>query len=115
MCDSGHRNELPLTTVQASSCSCCSPAAPVRDAGLPGLVTDAPAPEADTLDVGLDGLSCGHCVQTVETALSLVDGVESASIDLVPGGTSRLRVSGTAGFAAVRDAIASTGYSLSER
>jgi len=114
MCDSELRNNLTLTPVQDSSCACCAPA--------PSPSTDAleAAPEqsrqqAQTLDVGVDGLSCGSCVRKVETALSAVEGVESSSIELVPGGTSRLRVSGTAGLSAVRDAVASTGYHLSER
>jgi len=115
MCDSGNRNELTLTPARDSSCSCCSPAAPSGPAETSDAASERPHGAAATLDVGLDGLTCGHCVQTVEKALSAVDGVESTSIELVPGGTSRLRVTGTADLSAVRDALAPTGYSLSER
>ncbi|MDD1478564.1 cation transporter [Arthrobacter sp. H16F315] len=33
-------------------------------------------------------MTCGHCVDAVEKAVSGLVGVESASVDLVPGGTS---------------------------
>ncbi|MDQ0709920.1 copper chaperone [Arthrobacter woluwensis] len=115
MCDSELRNELTLTPVQESSCSCCAPAAPSPSTDALETAPEQSQPAAQTLDVGVDGLSCGSCVRKVETALSTVDGVESSSVELVPGGTSRLRVSGTAGLSAVRDALASTGFHLSER
>ncbi|WP_144627992.1 heavy-metal-associated domain-containing protein [Arthrobacter woluwensis] len=115
MCDSELRNTLTLTPVQDFSCACCAPAAPSPSTDAPETVPEQTRPEAQTLDVGVDGLSCSSCVRKVETALSALDGVESSSIELVPGGTSRLRVSGTAGLSAVRDAVASTGYHLSER
>ncbi|WP_427007719.1 heavy-metal-associated domain-containing protein [Pseudarthrobacter sp. H2] len=61
------------------------------------------------------GLTCGHCVQTVRKAVAAVDGVEAASVELVPGGRSRLVISGSAGDAAVREAVTSAGYSLIPR
>jgi copper chaperone CopZ len=57
-------------------------------------------------------LTCGHCVQTVEKAVSRVSGVELATVDLVPGGTSRLRVTGTADQEALAEAVRSSGYVL---
>ncbi|MDN4643931.1 heavy-metal-associated domain-containing protein [Arthrobacter sp. PsM3] len=39
-------------------------------------------------EYALEGLTCGHCVDAVEKAVSGLVGVESASVDLVPGGTS---------------------------
>jgi copper chaperone len=64
---------------------------------------------------GLEGLDCGHCVETVEKAVAAVRGVESATVDLVPDGISRLTVSGTVDEAALRDAVAAAGYSFSTR
>ncbi|MBW4096422.1 MAG: heavy-metal-associated domain-containing protein [Acidobacteria bacterium] len=60
----------------------------------------------------IEGLACGHCVQIVEKAVASVDGVESAAVELVAGGTSRLAVTGAASADAVRDAGAGAGYSL---
>lgn len=63
-------------------------------------------------DYALEGLTCAHCVETVQKAVTAVGGVDGASVELVPGGRSRLVVSGTAAEAAVREAITSAGYSL---
>jgi copper chaperone CopZ len=60
----------------------------------------------------LEGLTCGHCVQTVEKAVSGVAGVELATVDLVPGGRSRLNVTGTADQEALTEAVRSSGYVL---
>jgi Cu+-exporting ATPase len=60
----------------------------------------------------LEGLTCGHCVQTVEKAVSGVSGVRSAAVDLVPGGTSRLSVTGTADQESLAEAVRSSGYAL---
>jgi copper chaperone CopZ len=51
-------------------------------------------------------------VQTVEKAVSALEGVESVSVDLVPGGRSRLVVGGKADNSAVREAVTSAGYTL---
>ncbi|MGO4186417.1 heavy-metal-associated domain-containing protein [Pseudarthrobacter sp. TAF60_1] len=109
---SGNRTQLPLASA-ASGCSCCSPAA--------AAPTAAPAPAAgaavvmDESEFSLDGLTCGHCVKSVEEAVSSVAGVENASVSLVPGGRSLLVVSGSADHAAIRDAVTSAGYSVSSR
>ncbi|MDR6505669.1 heavy-metal-associated domain-containing protein [Arthrobacter oryzae] len=67
---------------------------------------------ADAAELGVEGLTCGHCAQTVEKAVSAVDGVESASVELVPGGRSRLVIGGSPDDAAVREAVTSAGYTL---
>ncbi len=38
-----------------------------------------------TTNLKITGMSCGHCVQTVKSALEGVDGVESARVDLQQG------------------------------
>ncbi|MGY2746932.1 heavy-metal-associated domain-containing protein [Arthrobacter sp. UYCu723] len=95
------RTELPLTAPNTSGCSCCSTGARTHPASL-----------VEGFEYSLEGLACAHCVQTVEKAATLVDGVESATVELVAGGTSRLTVAGTASVEAVRDAVTFAGYSV---
>jgi copper chaperone CopZ len=54
-------------------------------------------------------------VATVQKAVTALDGVEAASVDLVPDGPSRLVISGSAADTAVRDAVTLAGYSLLPR
>ena len=102
-----HRTALPLAS--SAGCSCCSPAghAPKTAAA----VAHSPA-ASSRREFALEGLTCGHCVKTVETAVAALDGVDSASVDLVPGGRSRLTVVGAASEQAVRTAVTTAGYSL---
>jgi copper chaperone len=97
--ESEKRTELPLAS-SAGGCGCCS--------------SQPSSSSVDTGDVEftLEGLTCGHCVQTVEKAVSTLDGVESASVELVPGGRSRLVVTGPVNGVAVREAVTSAGYSV---
>jgi copper chaperone len=94
------RQELPLASF-ASACSCCSTGAPEDS-----MTSTAGA------EYALEGLTCGHCVATVEKAVTAVDGVASAAVELVRGGRSRLVLSGTPDEAALREAVACAGYSL---
>jgi copper chaperone CopZ len=90
-------------------CSCCTPAADT----LPGAAAAAqPEVQGSGAQCALEGLTCGHCVQTVEKAVSGVSGVHSASVDLVPGGTSRLNITGTCDPGALAEAVRSSGYAL---
>jgi len=91
--------ELPLAS-SAGGCGCCS--------------SEPSSPRVGTGDVefAVEGLTCGHCVQAVEKAVSALEGVESASVELVPGGRSRLVVSGQVNGVAVREAVTSAGYSV---
>ncbi|MCT9870817.1 heavy-metal-associated domain-containing protein [Paenarthrobacter aurescens] len=93
------RTELPLTA-SSSGCGCCS-------------TNTRPTPPIETgVEYGIEGLTCGGCVTSVERAVKALEGVDTAFVDLVPGGLSRLVVTGTAGPSAVRDAVTSAGYSL---
>lgn len=101
------QTQLPLASTAEHGCSCCAAAA---DPQAPaGETSEASAPGAQ---YALEGLTCGHCVQTVEKAVSGVSGVELASVELVPGGTSRLSVTGTADREALAEAVRSSGYVL---
>ncbi|AOT04674.1 heavy-metal-associated domain-containing protein [Arthrobacter sp. U41] len=101
MCTSDIRTEFSLSAADSSGRSCCGPDARAQ--------TLAPV---EGLDYLIEGLTCGHCVQTVENAVRAVDGVESATVELVAGGVSRLTVAGTVALTAVRDAVIRAGYSL---
>lgn len=103
------RTQLPLTSTAEHGCSCCSPAAETQAAAPAAAV---PEVQASGAQYTLEGLTCGHCVQTVENAVSRVSGVQSAAVDLVPGGTSQLKVIGTADHEALAKAVHSSGYIL---
>ena len=96
----GNRTELPQAT-PAGGCSCCS-----TNAATP------PKPKRADAVFPVEGLTCGHCVETVQKAASAVEGVTAATVELVAGGTSRLLISGTADHAAVREAVFSAGYTI---
>lgn len=102
MCGTENRTRLPLAS-SASGCSCCTTEA---------SATPTESAAAEATEFAVEGLTCRHCVQSVEKAVTAVDGVESASVDLVAGGRSRLLIDGTADDAAVREAVTSAGYTL---
>ncbi|MFF1881945.1 heavy-metal-associated domain-containing protein [Pseudarthrobacter sp. NPDC058196] len=101
------RTQLPLASTAQQGCGCCSPAVDSRPA-----TAAEPAAQGANARYDVEGLTCGHCVRTVEQAVSGVAGVESATVDLVPGGTSRLTVTGTADREALAEAVSSSGYVL---
>ena len=64
-----------------------------------------------TREYVVSGMTCDHCVLSVDEEVSEVAGVDSVEVDLATG---RLRVTG-AGFTdeAVKDAVADAGYEAS--
>ncbi|MEO7456023.1 MAG: heavy-metal-associated domain-containing protein [Gemmatimonadaceae bacterium] len=58
----------------------------------------------------IDGMSCQHCVQAVFTALTPVPGIISADVSI---GAAAIEHDGRATEAALRDAIAASGYAVS--
>ena len=40
---------------------------------------------AEVVELGVTGMTCGHCVETVTNALESVDGVDSAEVSVDPG------------------------------
>lgn len=100
MCGTDIRNELPLTPSAESSCGCGTPA-PAESA----------APAEGTA-YGVAGLTCGSCVQRVQKAVAALDGVDSATVALVAGGTSTLTVAGSTSPDEVRAAVTGAGYSV---
>ncbi|WP_374208675.1 heavy-metal-associated domain-containing protein [Pseudarthrobacter cellobiosi] len=77
--DSSSRDRAGLPLVSsAAGCGCCSTGA----SSAPAVVSSG-----STVEFAVEGLTCGHCVQTVKKAVAAVDGVESAFVDLVSGGS----------------------------
>lgn len=98
------RTELPLTSTSSAGCACCSATQTLA----------APSPVAG-VEYGVEGLTCGGCVSKVERAVANVDGVDSAAIELIPGGVSRLLVTGTAGSDTIAAAVTAAGYGITNR
>ena len=103
MCGTQTPQDLILTPPTEGACGCCSA----------GVATAATAGESSTA-YSLQGLSCGSCVQRVESAVQAVEGVGSASIGLVPGGTSTMTVVGPAVPEDIRSAAAAAGYEVTQ-
>ncbi|WP_319457151.1 MULTISPECIES: cation transporter [unclassified Mycobacterium] len=55
------------------------------------------------------GMSCGHCVAAITSAVSALPGVTGVDVDLADGA---VHVSGTADDAAVAAAIEDAGYDV---
>ncbi|MBX3110925.1 MAG: heavy-metal-associated domain-containing protein [Fimbriimonadaceae bacterium] len=60
-----------------------------------------------TTHLKIDGMSCGHCVNSATKALKAVPGVESAEVDLAAGTAT---VVGTAGIEALVAAVEEEGF-----
>lgn len=105
------RTQLPLSSAAQHGCSCCSPTHATQDTAR--LDANAESPTAATgAEYALEGLTCGHCVLTVEKAVAGVSGVETAAVRLVAGGTSRLTITGSAQQEALAEAVRAAGYAL---
>jgi copper chaperone len=62
----------------------------------------------------VNGMTCGHCVSSVTEELSGLEGVQSVSVDLNAGGTSRVMVVSSKPIptVAIRAAVSEAGYDL---
>lgn len=60
-----------------------------------------------TTTISVEGMSCGHCEQTVEEALRDVPGVTDATADRED---ERARVDGDADVASLVEAVEAAGY-----
>jgi copper chaperone CopZ len=60
--------------------------------------------------ITVEGMSCGHCEQTVKEALRDVAGVTDVSVDRAAGGAT---VEGHAAVAELVEAVEEAGYSAS--
>ncbi|MDO5049122.1 MAG: cation transporter [Actinomycetaceae bacterium] len=69
-----------------------------------------------TINLEVKGMTCGHCVMSVEEELSEINGVESVAVELASGDQepSRVTVTTSADVTddALGDAIAEAGFEL---
>ncbi len=67
-----------------------------------------------TLAIDVSGMTCDHCVGSVTSAVSALEGVETVDIDLDATGNSRVTITHSGGdlIADVAQAVASEGYTL---
>src|SRR5690606_5489240 len=75
------------------------------------LVRAQPADEAETLSLGVEGMTCASCVGRVERAILAVPGVTDASVNLA---TERAEVTFKSGHtdpSAIAEAVTKAGYS----
>lgn len=99
------RIELGLKDANAGCACCASP-------------TDAAAAETSqsalARDVFVDGMTCSHCVSSVTDELSSVDGVESVTISLNAGATSRVTIHSAVAVdpSLIKAAVEEAGYTL---
>ncbi len=61
------------------------------------------------IDLKVSGMSCGHCVRTVERSLTSVPGVESARVDL-ESGSAHVTAGGDVSVAVLAKAVEEAGY-----
>ncbi len=59
----------------------------------------------------IEGMSCGHCVAAVKSAIESVPGVDQVAVSLEPG---RATVVGSPEPAAIAKAVEEEGYSAAE-
>ena len=62
----------------------------------------------------VEGMTCGHCVQSVTDEITALPGVKSVSVELAPGAASQVTVVSDEPLdtEAVRGAVDEAGYSL---
>lgn len=107
MCSTASNNDLGLTD-KDHNCSCGTGT---------GAHANAAAPASSTTvreHYLVDGMTCGHCVSSVTEKVTAIDGVESVSVDLNAGGTSRVMVVSSQPISAAQidAAITEAGYQL---
>jgi copper chaperone CopZ len=63
----------------------------------------------------VEGMTCSHCVSSVTEEVGALPGVESVTVELVPGGLSRVSIatSSPVSDSDVHAAVEEAGYSLS--
>lgn len=62
-----------------------------------------------TYEIKIDGMSCGHCVKAVETALGAMNSVSKADVEI---GKAVITVSEDIDTASIEEAIDNEGYSV---
>lgn len=62
--------------------------------------------------LNVEGMSCGHCKSTVESALNNIDGVTSAEVNLENGQVSVQYDESKVAVSQMKDAIEDQGYDV---
>jgi copper chaperone len=64
-----------------------------------------------TTTITVDGMTCGHCVNAVQTELGKLDGVTDVAVDL-PSGQVTIVAESTPDHAALQEAVEEAGYEV---
>jgi copper chaperone len=64
-----------------------------------------------TTTITVDGMTCGHCVNAVQTEVGKLDGVTDVSVDLASGQVT-IVANQTPDAAALREAVEEAGYEV---
>ena len=67
-----------------------------------------------TIELSVDGMTCGHCVMSVSEELSEIPGVKNVDVILNSGATSKVTVLTATPLddAALSDAVSEAGFTL---
>ena len=67
-----------------------------------------------TIELSVDGMTCGHCVMSVTEELTELPGVKNVEVILNSGGTSKVTVltDKALGDSALGDAVSEAGFTL---
>jgi copper chaperone len=80
------------------------------DTPPPYMEAPMSATQTETRDYTVNGMTCSHCVLSVQEEVSEIPGVSAVDVDLASG---RLSVTGEqVGDDAVREAVAEAGYEV---
>jgi len=100
-----HANDLGITD-KNHACAC----------GTHGSAHDAPATADGAIRESflVDGMTCSHCVSSITEEVGAVAGVDSVSVDLNAGGSSRVMVVSSTPVdpEAIRAAVVEAGYTM---
>lgn len=103
------RIDLGLKDSSSGSCSCCAAPASAAD-------TPVAAASAATEEVLVSGMTCAHCVSSVTEEIICIEGVQKVTVDLHPGGASRVTINSSTPISrsAVKTAVEEAGYTLAD-
>ncbi len=64
-----------------------------------------------TTTIAVDGMTCGHCVNAIQTEVGKLDGVTDVSVDLTTGQVT-IVADATPDAEALREAVEEAGYEV---
>ena len=74
-------------------------------------MTDQHVAHEQTLDLGVDGMTCGSCAARIQKTLAKQPGVSNAEVNFATGRV-RLSLDGTADLVGLQTAVDKAGYTL---